>query len=79
MNKKIGLCDATEIQIFGPEVAKYELLKRLEDEGLWEHVVSVEQVGKLTDLEIAAKVQKRFPLRSRLIFPVLNHTSEGNS
>jgi hypothetical protein len=57
--------EATEIQIFGPEVAKYELQKHLENEGLWEHIVSVEEVGKLTDLQIATKVQERFPLRSR--------------
>ena len=57
--------DATEIQIFGPEEAKYELQKRLEDEGLVEHIVSVEDAGTLTDLQIATKVQQRFPLRSR--------------
>jgi hypothetical protein len=57
--------DAVEIQIFGPEEAKYELQKHLENEGLWERIVSVEEVGKLTDLQIAIKVQKRFPLRSR--------------
>ncbi len=57
--------DATEIQIFGPEVAKYELQKRLEQEGLAGNIVSLEEEGKLTDLQIATKVQKRFPLRSR--------------
>ena len=57
--------DATEIQIFGPEVAKYELQKRLESEGLAEHIVSVEDADKLTDLQIATKVLKRFPIRSR--------------
>ena len=57
--------DATEIQIFGPEVAKYELQKRLEGEGLAEHIVSLEEVDKMTDHQIAAKVQKRFPMRSR--------------
>lgn len=57
--------DATEIQIFGPEEAKYELQKRLESEGLAQHIVSVEDAGKMTDLQIATKVQKRFPLRSR--------------
>jgi hypothetical protein len=57
--------DAAEIQIFGPEVAKYELQKRLEDEGLSEHIVSLEEIGKMSDLQIATKVQKRFPLRSR--------------
>lgn len=59
------LRDAREIQIFGPEVAKYELQKRLEGEGLAEHIVSLEEVDKMTDHQIAAKVQKRFPMRSR--------------
>jgi hypothetical protein len=59
------LRDAAEIQIFGPDVAKYELQKRLEDEGLAEQIVSLEDADKMTDLQIAAKVQKRFPLRSR--------------
>ena len=57
--------DAAEIQIFGPEMAKYELQKRLEDAGLADHVVSVEDADKMTDFQIATKVQKRFPLRSR--------------
>ena len=56
--------DAKEIQIFGPEDAKYELQKHLEDEGLAGHIVSLEEEGKLTDHQIAAKVQKRFPMRS---------------
>ena len=57
--------DATEIQIFGPEIAKYELQKHLEREGLSEHIVSMEDADRLTDLQIATKVQKRFPTRSR--------------
>ncbi|HEX2998595.1 MAG TPA: hypothetical protein VHP14_27485 [Anaerolineales bacterium] len=57
--------DAAEIQIFGPDVAKYELQKRLEEAGLAGNIVSLEEDGKLTDLQIATKVQKRFPLRSR--------------
>jgi hypothetical protein len=57
--------DAAEIQIFGPEQAKHELQNHLENEGLAGHIVSVEGAGKLSDLQIAAKVQKRFPLRSR--------------
>jgi hypothetical protein len=57
--------DATEIQIFGPEEAKYELQKRLESEGLAGHIVSMEDAGKLTDLQIATKVQARFPTRPR--------------
>jgi hypothetical protein len=57
--------DATEIQIFGPEVAKYELQKRLEDEGLAANIVSMEDAELLTNHQIVAKVQKRFPARSR--------------
>jgi hypothetical protein len=57
--------NAIEIQIFGPDGAKYELEKHLENQGLAIHIVSIEDAGKLTDLEIATKVQKRFPLRSR--------------
>lgn len=56
---------ASEIQIFGPEVAKHELQKHLESEGLAEHIVSLEEAGKLTNIEIVSKVQKRFPVRSR--------------
>lgn len=57
--------DASEIQIFGPEEAKYELQKHLEGEGLAGHIVSIEDAGTLTDLQIATKVQKRFPIRPR--------------
>ena len=57
--------DAGEIQIFGPAQAKHELQKHLANEGLEEHIVSVEDSGILTDLQIATKVQKRFPSRSR--------------
>lgn len=58
--------DATEIQIFGPAEAKYELEKHLENEGLAIHIVSMEEdAEKMTDLQIAIKVQKRFPMRSR--------------
>src|SRR5512133_1904536 len=52
--------DATEIQIFGPAEAKYELEKHLESEGLAIHIVSMEDAEKMTDLQIAIKVQKRF-------------------
>ena len=57
--------DAAEIQIFGPAGAKYELQKHLASEGLSENIVSLEEEGLLTDLQIATKVQKRFPVRSR--------------
>ena len=57
--------DATEIQIFGPGEAKYELEKHLESEGLAQHIVSMEDAEKMTDLQIGIKVQRRFPLQSR--------------
>jgi len=63
---------ATEIQIFGPEVAKYELQKRLENEGLSGLVVAMEDADKMTDLQISTKVLQRFPLRSRFD---LSHSS----
>jgi hypothetical protein len=57
--------DAVEIEIFGPAVAKYELQRRLVAEGLSEHIVSLDDADNMSDLQIATKVQKRFPLRSR--------------
>ena len=60
--------DAVEIQIFGPDEAKHELQKRLEQEGLRDHIVSLEEAGTLTDLQISTRVQKRFPARSRFDF-----------
>lgn len=60
--------DATEIQIFGPDVAKHELQKRMEDENLAERIVSMENTDQMSDLQIAAKVQKRFPVPSRFDF-----------
>jgi hypothetical protein len=64
--------DATEIQIFGPAEAKYELEKHLESEGLAIHIVSIEDAEKMTDLQIGIKVQKRFPVRSRFDFTEMN-------
>ncbi len=57
--------DAEKIQIFGPAVAKYELEKHLQERGLSSRIVSMEEVEKMTDLEIATKVQGRFPTQSR--------------
>ena len=57
--------DAEEIQIFGPEEAKYELQKSIEAAELAEHIVSMEDAGKMTVLQITAKVEKRFPSRSQ--------------
>lgn len=60
--------DAAEIQIFGPAGAKFELQKHLEDAGLDGHIVSMEEIGRMTDFQIGTKVQERFPLRSRFDF-----------
>jgi hypothetical protein len=57
--------NADEIQIFGPEEAKYELQKHLEGAGLEDRIVSVEDAGKMTNLQISTKVEKRFPSRSQ--------------
>jgi hypothetical protein len=57
--------DAMEIIIFGPETAKYELEKYMENAGLSSHIVSIEDAAKMTDLQISERVLKRFPLHSR--------------
>ena len=57
--------DAKAIQIFGPGEAKYELKKHLEEQGLSEYIVSMEEVEKLTDDQIGRKVEERFPARSQ--------------
>ena len=57
--------DAAEIQIFGPETAKYELEQRMISAGLAARIVSLEDAETMTDHQIAAKVQKRFPLQAR--------------
>jgi len=64
--------DATEIQIFGPAGAKYELEKHLESAGLAQHIVSMEDAENMSDLQIGIKVQKRFPLLSRFDFSGMN-------
>lgn len=66
------ISDATEIQIFGPDVAKDELQTRLENQGLAGNIVSVEDASQMTDLQIYGKVQKRFPLRSRFDLSGMN-------
>ena len=57
--------DAKAIQIFGPGEAKYELKKHLEEQGLSEYIVSMEDAEKLTDDQIGVKVEERFPARSQ--------------
>ena len=48
------------IQIFGPGEAKHELMKRLENDGLKERIVEVENADSMTDNQIAAKVREYF-------------------
>jgi hypothetical protein len=55
--------DADSILIFGPGEAKGELEKRLEHKGLGGRVVGVETVDKMTDRQIASRVQQRFENR----------------
>lgn len=60
----VQIGEAKSIQIFGPGEAKYELKKRLENEGMLENIVSVDDAGKLTNHQIAIRVRERFPARS---------------
>ncbi|RPI02000.1 MAG: hypothetical protein EHM72_05255 [Calditrichaeota bacterium] len=52
--------DAESILIFGPGEAKDQLRKRLEKDKLGGLVVNIETVDKMTDRQIAAKVQQYF-------------------
>ena len=57
--------DARTIQIFGPGEGKYELKKRLEAQGLVEHIEVSDSADRLTDLQVAIKVRAYFPARSQ--------------
>jgi stalled ribosome rescue protein Dom34 len=59
---KIG--DAKSILILGPGEAKHELKKHLDDNGMSENIVSVDETDKLTDKQIIKIVRERFPARS---------------
>ncbi len=48
------------IMLFGPGEAKIEFKNRLETQELGGHVVGLETVNKLTDRQIAIRVQQRF-------------------
>jgi hypothetical protein len=52
--------NAVSVQIFGPGEAKGELKKRLQNEGLKDHALSVETTDKMTDRQISAKVREHF-------------------
>jgi hypothetical protein len=51
--------DVDTILIFGPGEAKGELEKRLEQEGLKTHILTIETVDKMTDRQISAKVREK--------------------
>ncbi len=55
-----SLTKADSILIFGPGEAKIELRKRLKKNNLDGRVVAVETVDKMTNRQIAARVQKYF-------------------
>jgi hypothetical protein len=52
--------DAEAILIFGPGEAKGELKKRLEKHDLGASIVGVETIDRMTDRQIASKVQRYF-------------------
>jgi hypothetical protein len=54
------ILDADSIQIFGPDVAKLQLEKRLRREELGRRIVGIETVEKMTDRQIEAKVWRHF-------------------
>ena len=51
---------AESILIFGPGEVKYELNKRLEDQGLHDRVIGIEAALKMTDNAIIARIRQRF-------------------
>ena len=56
--------DASSIQIFGPGEAKFELQRRLEQEGLLGHIVSIDEADTLIDRDIVRRVRARFPAKA---------------
>jgi hypothetical protein len=52
--------DADSILILGPGEAKVELRTRLEDRALGGRIAGIETVDKMTDRQLAEKVQKHF-------------------
>lgn len=56
-----SLLNADSIQIFGPGAAKSELTTRLEKAGLKEHLLEIETTGRMTYIQILAKVRECFP------------------
>lgn len=54
--------EAESILIFGPGEAKRELAKRLQRDRLGARIVGIETVDKMTDRQVAVKVQAYFEL-----------------
>ncbi|MBI9049807.1 MAG: hypothetical protein JEZ00_10330 [Anaerolineaceae bacterium] len=52
--------NADSILIFGPGKAKVEFENRLIENQLGEHIVGVETVGKMTEIQISAKVRNYY-------------------
>jgi stalled ribosome rescue protein Dom34 len=52
--------DAESLLLFGPGIAKDELKKRLDDNGLGDHIADIETVDMMTSPQIAAKVRGYF-------------------
>ena len=52
--------DAESVLVFGPDEAKNEIKKRLEDMEYQGQIVGVETVDKMTDNQIVAKVRRQF-------------------
>lgn len=56
----VAVRELSSLLIMGPGEAKTEFAKRLEHQHLSDHVVGIETVDKMTDMQIAAKVHKFF-------------------
>lgn len=56
----VAVRDLNSLLIMGPGETKTEFAKRLDHEHLSNHVVGIETVDKMTDMQIAAKVHKFF-------------------
>ena len=57
--------DAEAVLILGPDEAKFELKKRLENLGLPEYSIVLETTSNLTDHQIAKKIREKFPAHSQ--------------
>lgn len=52
--------DADSVFIFGPGEAKNKFIKHIKNKELLSHIVGVETVDRMTDVQIAAKVRNFF-------------------